>query len=118
MSQNCFKELQRADKSIKLNKTNTVALSVNEGQLEIVGEIEMVFELYGTTRTGSSTELAHTFYVAKNIIYNYLLGLDIMQTYNVVLDVVKRTALIKLFVRSIYIMREPTRRVLCTYQRN
>ena len=35
MSHNCFKELQRAHKSIKLNETNTVALPVNEGQFEI-----------------------------------------------------------------------------------
>ena len=29
-SHKCFKELQQADKCLKLNKTNTVALSVNE----------------------------------------------------------------------------------------
>ena len=96
MSHNCFKELQRADKSIKLNKTNTIALSVNEGQLEILGEIEIAFELYGTTRNGSSTELVHIFYVATNIMYDCLLRLDFIETYNVVLDVVKRTVLIKL----------------------
>ena len=96
MSHKCFKELQQAEKCLKLNKTNTVALSVNEDKLEILGTIDITFELYGTTRIDSCTELAHTFYVAKNIMYDCLLGLDFMQTYNVVLDVVKKTALIKL----------------------
>ena len=67
MSHKCFKELQQADKCLKLNKTNTVALSVNEEKLEILGTIDITFEFYGTTRIDSGTELAHTFYVAKNI---------------------------------------------------
>ena len=71
-SHKCFKELQQADKCLKLNKTNTVALSVNEDKLEILGTIDITFKLYGTTRIDSCTELAHTFYVAKNIMYDCL----------------------------------------------
>ena len=96
ISHKCFKELKQADKSLKLNKTNTVALSVIEDKLEILRTINLTFELYGTTRIDSCTELALTFYVAKNIMYDCLLGLNFMQTYNVVLDVGKKTALIKL----------------------
>ena len=87
VSDEFFKQLQQSDKSLILNKCDTVALSVTDDKLDILGKVELELQLYGLMRADAFVEYKQTFHVIKGIMYKCLLGLDFLQAYSAMIDV-------------------------------
>ena len=95
VSDEFFKQLQQSDKSLILNKCDTVALSVTDDTLDILGKVDLKLQLYGLTRADAFVEYKQIFHVVRGIMYKCLLGLDFLQAYSALIDVDKHVISLK-----------------------
>ena len=75
VSDEFFKQLQQSDKSLILNKCDTVAVLVIDDTLDILSKVDLELQLYGLMRADAFVEYKQTFHVVKGIMYKCLLGL-------------------------------------------
>ena len=74
MSDEFFKQLQQSDKSLSLNKCDTV-VPVADDTLDILGKVDLELQFFTLTRADAFVEYKQTFYVVKGIMYKSLLFL-------------------------------------------
>ena len=95
VSDELFKQLQQSDNSLILNTSDTVALSVTDDTLDILGKVGLELQVYGLSRADTFVEYKQTFNVVKGIMYKCLLGLDFLQAYSAMINVDKHVISLK-----------------------
>ena len=77
ISASFFYQLNEIDHCLSVSSSGTVALSVTEDPVDILCQVEFVVQLYGMTRADAYIEVKQVFKVARSIMYDCLLGIDL-----------------------------------------
>ena len=95
ISASFFDQFSEIDYCLSVCSSDSVALSVTEDSVDILGQVELVVQLYGMTRADAYKEIKKVFKVARSIMYDCLLGIDFMKAHYTILDIDKEVITLK-----------------------